>query len=158
MPFFIVLPFIIIGVVVFYARNAAEQKKRAEQAKRQAERIPWEKPQTRPSATVPRPTVQTPAPARSSVPTTIPTPAAAPVRTPPIQKTNRSPFSQPTQQKHPEHDLCALRPEDPKPQEPLQPQTCAAQQTNGGLLNFTPDRILNGVIFSEIFGKPKALR
>ncbi len=54
-------------------------------------------------------------------------------------------------QMHPEHDLCALRSDDPHAQQ-------TANASEGTLLNFTPNNILKGILYSEIFGKPKALQ
>jgi hypothetical protein len=65
----------------------------------------------------------------------------------------------PKDQAHPQHDMCALQPEDAKEQKASQTRTgVPALQTGGTALNLTPDNIVRGVLFSEIFGKPKSLR
>ena len=65
------------------------------------------------------------------------------------------PVSNPAKEKHPEHELCALRPEEAHPQGAAHAEV---SHNAGSLLDFTPDNILRGVLFSEVFGKPKALR
>lgn len=55
------------------------------------------------------------------------------------------------QQPHPDHDLCALTPD-------AVPAHAAVQAQGGAALSFAPDKILQGVLYAEIFGKPKALR
>ena len=162
MPVFALLPIIVIGIVIAVSRSAAEQKKRAEQARRAAQmqaEAPVQEGQT--SYTPVRPSVQIPGSKREAAATA-------------AQKTNQSPLtkpSKPAQSMHPGHDYCALRPDDPKAAKGEHPEhdlcslnpedkkTPAAQPQNGNaLLNFTPDDILRGVLFSEVFGKPKALR
>ncbi len=54
---------------------------------------------------------------------------------------------------HAEHDLCALDSDGSEKTEAV-----PALQTGGTSLNLTPDNIVRGVLFSEIFGKPKSLR
>lgn len=167
MPVFALLPIIVIGIVIAVSRSAAEQKKRAEQARRAAQmqaEAPEQEGQT--SYTPVRPSVQIPGSKREAAATA-------------AQKTNRSPLtkpSKPAQSMHPGHDYCALRPDDPKADDPDQhpdhelcsldpeeivqevPEGASAAQGGGMPLNLAPDAILNGVIFSEVFGKPKALR
>jgi len=151
MPLLIVLPFIFIGIAAAVMRYSAEQNKRAEAQNRERERqIPEQQvPTKRPAAATPRPTVQDPKPSFGSTPAQKQPVSAA-------KRADRSTVSQPSKQSHPEHDLCALRPEDQA--DPDVAQTHAPKQSNGTPLNFTSERILNGVLFSEIFGKPKALR
>lgn len=170
MPVFIFFPIIIgVGVVIasIAASRQSEQKKRAEQARRAAQmqaEAPEQEGQT--SYTPVRPSVQIPGSKREAAATA-------------AQKTNRSPLtkpSKPVQSMHPGHDYCALRPDDPKADDPDQhpdhelcsldpeeivqeiPEGASAAQGGGMPLNLAPDAILNGVIFSEVFGKPKALR
>lgn len=153
---FFALPFIAAIIIITTAIRSAEQKKRAE-----AQRMP-QAPQTaapvegQASYMPVRPSVQVP-PAREA--------AAAPTR--------------PYASVHPQHDECALRPDQMKPQPANshpQHDECSlredtskkcgvpanapetAQHSGGDLLNFTPDNILRGVVFAEVFGKPKALR
>ena len=61
-----------------------------------------------------------------------------------------------TSQKHPEHDLCALRPENNQ-SATADTSPVPALQVGGIQMNFTPNQVLSGVLFSEIFGKPKAM-
>lgn len=149
MPLLIVLPFIFIGIAAAVMRYSAEQNKRAEAQKRARERQISERqvPSERPAAAAPRPTVQVPKPSLGSTPAQKQSGAAA-------TRKDRLPVSQPSSQSHPEHDLCALRPEDQ-----VNPRTAQTRTQNDGTpLDLTPEKILNGVLFSEIFGKPKALR
>ena len=162
MPVFALLPIIVIGIVIAVSRSAAEQKKRAEQARRAAQmqaEAPVQEGQT--SYTPVRPSVQIPGSKREAAATA-------------AQKTNQSPLtkpSKPAQSMHPGHDYCALRPDDPNAKNGGHPEhdLCALDpedkkapatvpQSGNTLLNFTPDNILRGVLFSEVFGRPKALR
>lgn len=163
MPVFALLPIIVIGIVIAVSRSAAEQKKRAEQARRAAQmqaEAPVQEGQT--SYTPVRPSVQIPGSKREAAATA-------------AQKTNQSPLtkpSKPAQSMHPGHDYCALRPDDPKAQNGGHPEhddcalrpeerkgsASAAAITGGTPLSLEPDDIVRGVLFSEILGKPKALR
>ncbi len=173
------LPLIIIGAVISLAVRTAEQKKRqAAQRRADVERQQAQQnmPPVQPKQPyVPvRPTVQAPAPARQAAPAPKPKPADmkprvgsgafVPMEGPPIkngQKLHQDhdfcslPTEDPKARKgqHPDHDLCALRPDDPKTR-----QAAIAPQGGGTILNLTPDNIVSGVLFSEILGKPKALR
>ena len=173
MPFVLVLPLIVIGIVIAASKKAAEQNKRAAAARRnleQAERnnIPTE---GQANYTPVRPSVQVP-PVRKAP--TAPRPAQT------AGKAYQSPFAQQKTQVHPKHEDCSLRPDSTvKPAPPYQhpkhedcsldeqtaskPEIYTAKkgvpmQSEGTKLDFTPDKILNGVLYSEIFGKPKALR
>ncbi len=170
MPFVLVLPFIVIGIVIAFTRKA-EQAKRAEaqQRERQLREQNFGQPQPTPA----RPSVQVAKPAREG-----PRPGerVQPQVSPRMQKpaADRKPVPAQMHQghdfcalrpdtakgkPHPDHDLCSLRPEDSKAQKaPNAPVNAAAKQHAGTLPSFTPDQILNGVILSEILGKPKALR
>lgn len=171
MPFVMVLPLIIIGIAIAVSRSAAEQKKRAEALRRAEERQREETSvEGQVSYTPVRPSVQVP---------TVRKAETAPKPVQPVQQAYRSPLAQPAQQmhpghdfcalrpddpkatnpqKHPDHDLCAIRPEDAKGKQPSAKQSVPAAECSGTPLNLTPQEILNGVIFSEILGKPKALR
>jgi outer membrane biosynthesis protein TonB len=158
MPFFALLPFIIIAIVIASARSA-EMKKQQVLKRRQAE-------QEQAAKSAPTPQKKPPVPARPTVRPTVMQPRTQSTVTAQT-KTNA-----PQKQVHPQHDDCALRPDQKvttsaqkHPQHEdcsLRPETVSASgasAANGGTpLNFTPDNILRGVIFSEIFGKPKALR
>ena len=159
MPFAAVLPLIIIGVVITILRKSAEQNKRQQAQKRAAEE------QAKEAASEGQAQYRTVRPS---------------VQVPPVRKATPAPWTEGTAPKgpvmHTDHDRCALKKEDPKaknkhPEHDLcaldsnainDPHAAAAQtnaqQTNGAMLQLTPDRILNGVILSEILGKPKALR
>ncbi|MBQ5992648.1 MAG: hypothetical protein IJL62_08975 [Clostridia bacterium] len=165
MPIFALFPIVIIGIVIAAVRSAAEQKKRQE-IQRRAQEAQREEAVSEGQANYNpvKPSVQVPV--RRAEP--------APRPAPTVQKAYQSPLAnaqKPAQQMHPGHDFCALRPDDPKAKDPkkhpehdlcaLRPdagQPHGTVQTAGSPLNLTPDAILNGVIFSEIFGKPKALR
>ncbi|MBR4905439.1 MAG: hypothetical protein IKZ44_01130 [Clostridia bacterium] len=172
MPFFLVLPFIVIGIVLATVKKTAEQNKRAE-AQRRAEEM-----QTRQSAaeakpyTPVRPSVQVP-PVREAAPT--------PRTTPTVQSARTAPRVTTQKQTHPQHDECALRPDQKTASVPpwkhpqhdecsLEPDTAAkpeayavqrrvpALHNSAADMDLTPENILRGVIFSEVFGRPKALR
>lgn len=160
MGFAAILPFIIIGIIIGAVRRSAikqqEARRRAAVEEQQAQRTQTvTRPEPQPTV---RPSVQVPT--RSEGP-------KANERVKPIEP--RFPSNA-----HPEHDDCALRPETPPKtvagqKHPshddcaLRPDEHAASapvQKNSGNapLELTSDQILRGVLFSEIFGKPKALR
>lgn len=170
MPFVLVLPFIVIGIVIATVKKAAEQNQRAE-AQRRAAQMQREQDASEGQAsyTPIRPTVQAPPVRRSE-----------PVPRTTVQKAYQSPLAQQSQA-HPKHDDCSLRPDAKAQQAPpwkhpqhedcsLDSETASkpepysvgnrvpALQGEGTTLDFTPDNIVRGVLFSEIFGKPKALR
>lgn len=170
MPFAIVLPFIVIMVIITVARASAEQKKR-EAAKRRLEQMQMEQSvsvEGQAAYTPVRPSVQVP-PVRR--PLTTPTP------TPNVQKTMQTtsaarpqkmhpndelcalrpdpPVKKGAEQKHPEHELCALRPEQDHAEKPA---AIPSLKLAGSTVNFSANEILTGVLFSEIFGKPKAMQ
>ena len=172
MPFFLVLPFIVIGIVIATVKKTAEQNKRAE-AKRRTEEMQasMTKPDPKPYTPV-RPSVQAP-PVRGAAPT--------PRTTPTVQSARTAPKVMTQKQTHPQHDECALRPDSKKaPTPPWQhpeheecsldsdttakPEAYTVQRRAAALhngnadLELTPENILRGVIFSEVFGRPKALR
>ncbi len=163
MPVFALLPLIVIGIVVAVTRRAAITKQREAQARAARERQDAAPFQPRQQTPMPvRPTVQVPNPAQEG-----PRPEERVRLEPRVQQKP----AQKAQKMHTEHDFCALRPDDPKAAKGEHPEhdlcslnpedkkTPAAQPQNGNaLLNFTPDDILRGVLFSEVFGKPKALR
>ena len=150
MLFVMVWPLIIIGIVIAVTRITTQQRRRAEAQKR-AEQVQEEQPVTEGQAsyTPVKPSVQIPSARKAQT---------APKSTPTVQNAYRSPFAQPLQ-KHPEPDMCALQPEEPKKNTaPHEHAAIPALQSSGANLNLTPDNIVRGVLFSEIFGKPKALR
>ena len=173
MPFAAFIPFIIIGIVIAFARRSAEQQRKQQEARRraaQAQTVGEQKVPTinrTPQPTV-RPTVQVPEPARE-VPRPLPTnpyvqsaaPKAKPAASALKPRTQVRP--QPayegvpvTTPMHKDHDLCAVE-EDPKGS--LTPHAAVSAVSGGGtLLDLKPDNIVRGVLFSEIFGKPKARR
>ena len=149
-----VLPLIVVGVVIAIVLRSVEQNRRQEAQRRAAE---MKQPQT-PSEgqaqyTPVRPSVQ-----------------AAPVRREPAFRPEGTAVKGPSM--HQEHDLCALKQETPnangkhpehddcalRPEERKEPASAAAAKTGGTLLSLEPDDIVRGVLFSEILGKPKALR
>ncbi len=141
MPFILVLPMIVFGILITVLK-AAEHKKRA-QAQQNAPQMQQQQAASEGQAsyTPVKPSVQTPS-ARKVQPTAI------------AQKEYKASFTQ--SQKHPEHDLCALRPDEHEEQEA---HTGASAQHNGKTpVSFSSNNILQGIIYSEIFGKPKALR
>lgn len=172
MRFTLVLPLIVLGIVITIIKKAAEQNKRAEEmrraAQKQAEQPAFEGQQ---SYTPVRPSVQVP-PVRKATP--------APQSVPSVGKAYQSPLAKPAQT-HPTHDDCSLRSDAKKaPTPPWQHpehEDCSldegtaskpapyslkkngsALRTGGTDLDFTPDSVVRGVLFSEILGKPKALR
>ena len=178
MGFAAFIPLIIIGFVITLVTSSAERKKQqaAQKMKREYEtrntdpNVPPVRPQPQPVRPA-RPTTDTvhmPEAVRKAVqPGSVqkPQPRVAPrtfsaegVGTEGPGKIIPRIKSDPhPQQKHPEHDLCALSPEDTKPQEAAQAHA-PALETSGVVLSFTPNNIVRGVLFSEIFGKPKGLR
>lgn len=151
MPFFLVLPLIVIGIVIAFSKKAAEQNKRAE-AQRRAAQAQTEQVETEGQASYApvKPSVQVP-PVRKA--------EAAPKSTPTVQKAYQSSFAKPDKKMHPEHEFCALRPEDETAKNPSHAsEHVSKRQSPESALLFTPDQIRNGVILSEILGKPKALR
>lgn len=162
--FFIVIPLILISIV-FSVMHSAEQKKRQEAQRQameqQAQRTfrPAPAPQTpRPAV---RPTVQVPTPARQA--------AAAPRTAPAVQNPYQAAYERMQKQTvhpkhadcavtndyakttgHPQHDDCAVT----DTHDPQSPMKAAAQP----LLGFAPNQILQGVLYAEVFGKPKALQ
>ena len=164
MPVFALLPLIVIGIVIAVARNAAATKQREAQARAARER--------QNAAPVP-PLQQTPTPVRPSV--RIPTPAQEGPRSEErvrLEARVQPKPAQKAQKMHADHDFCALRPDDPKAQNGGHPEhddcalrpeerkgsASAAAITGGTPLSLEPDDIVRGVLFSEILGKPKALR
>lgn len=158
MPFAAVLPFIVIAVVLAIVRSSVEQNKRRAAQSRQAqtrEKQAAFEGQTQYSPV--KPSVQAP-PVRKE--TKVWTEGTAPKGPLMHQGHDHCAVKQEdpkAKNKHPEHDLCALDPNTVKAQNDARAQTDASKP-NGPLLTFTPDQILNGVILSEILGKPKALR
>ena len=183
MPFVLVLPFIVIGFFIAASRKA-EQTKRAEAQRR--ERQLREHDNERPQPTPVRPSVQVPGsvregprpeeraqprvgprvqnPSADRSPTQAASPRAQTPRTAASPAKNAKP-----QHMHEQHDFCALRPDPPKGQSHPEHDMCAlsseqksvrtsARSNDNALLNLTPEQVLRGVVFSEIFGKPKALR
>ena len=175
MDFAALIPIIIIGVVITMIRSAGQKQRQEAKRRAMAEQqkettVPVAPPKplepVRPTVQVPKPSPQT---ARTGVPQPKP---AAPAYTP-----HEGPPS-PERKLHPEHDNCSLdarlaeykakkASEKAHPQHAdcaLRPETghavssVPATEAAGTDLNFTSDNILRGVIFSEIFGKPKALR
>lgn len=171
MPFFLVLPFIVIGIVIAAVRKTAEQNRRAEAKRRAREAQAANEPvsQSRPYTPV-KPSVQVPvrevSPTPRTTPTVNPARAAQSVRTSathphhedcalrPDSKTASTPPWQ-----HPHHDDCALDSDTAsKPEAYAVQRHGSALQNDGADLELTPENILRGVIFSEVFGRPKALR
>ena len=174
MPFVLVLPFIVIGFFIAASRKA-EQTKRAEAQRR--ERQLREQDNERPQPTPVRPSVQVPEehaqprvgprvqnPSADRSPTQAASPRAQTPRTAASPAKNAKP-----QHMHKQHDFCALRPDPPKGQSHPEHDMCAlsseqksvrtsVRSNDNALLNLTPEQVLRGVVFSEIFGKPKALR
>ena len=183
MPFLIFFPIIIgVGVVIasIAASRQSEQKKRQEAQSRAAaeqQASVSAPPQTKPLTPV-QPSVQTPKSAFDAERTpaaraNAPQSAAQAGQRQSQQMPRVKPQPKPLQM-HPDDDHCALRPDDPKaqnpeehldhdlcalrPDEPEAQEAASAAQGNTDLLAFTPDNILRGVVFSEIFGKPKAMQ
>ena len=170
MPFVLVLPFIVIGIVIAAAKKA-EQMKRAEAQNRERQLreqgVPQPQPtQVRPAAQAPKPVREGPRPGERVQPQVSPRmqKPAAERKQAPAQMHQGHDFcalrpDSPKGKTHPDHDLCSLRAEDANAGKPTHtPSGASAQQCGGIHLNFTQDQILNGVILSEILGKPKALR
>ncbi len=169
MPFILVLPFIVIGIVVAISKKTAEQNRRAEAQRRAAQMQAEQTASEGQASYVPvRPSVQVP-PVRKATP--------APNMPQAAQKTYQSSISKAPDQMHAGHDFCALRPDTTKGKSHPDHDNCslrpedsdavdtlhaskdsAVQKSSGFDLSFTQDQILNGVIFSEILGKPKALQ
>ena len=143
MRFMMFLPLVVIVFVIVASKKAAEQKKRAEAIQR-AEQMKQVAAQAEAQRAPARPSVQNQT-VRKEPPARKPTPSA--VHTKSAQKTAAP------QTKHPQHDLCALRPDEAGRETPA-----AAQNAEGSILDYDPKSILQGVIFSEVLGKPKALR
>ena len=176
MFFLFFLPF--IGFIVFaIVRASAEQKKR-EEAKRREQDPNWRQSaftgQTTPNSPV-RPSVQA-TPVREAATWQGTAANARPLNAAPVSQqkqpqkmhpdheycalrqdaaSTQDPRSRNTSQKHPEHDLCALRPEQSAATANATP--VPALQVGGIQMNFTPNQVLSGVLFSEILGKPKAM-
>ncbi len=170
------LPF--IGFVVFaIIRASAEQKKR-EEARRNAQGTQSQQPayEGQTSYSPVRPSVQT-TPVRGAATwqgtagNARPQNSSFTSQQKPAQKMHpdheycalrpdaasaKDPRSKNTSQKHPEHDLCALRPENNQ-SATADASPVPALQVGGIQMNFTPNQVLSGVLFSEIFGKPKAM-
>ena len=160
MPFFIILPFIVIAIVIFASRSA-EMKRQQEFRRRQAEQEQAQRsappsgqnqptpmrPTVRPTVTV-QPRTAAPAPQKSTFAAQATHPQHDDCALRPDQKLRTPP------QKHPQHEDCSLSPETAASASYSEP----ARQSAGTLLNYSPGNILQGVVFSEIFGKPKALR
>ena len=143
MPFLMFLPLAVIAVVIIASKKAAEQKKRVE-AMQRAEQMKRATSQAETPNSPVTPSVQVP-PVRG---------AATMQRTAPaVPKQKPAPKVAASQQKHPQHDLCALRPDTP-----ANPSEASEASHTGSVLSYEPNSILQGVIFSEILGKPKALR
>jgi hypothetical protein len=169
MPFAALLPFVIVGIVIAVLRNGAEQKKRAEAQRRQAQ-MQAETPESgegQARYTPVKPSVQAPPVRKAPEPRPVPN----------MQTPFRSQMAKPEKQMHAGHDFCALRPDPPKGKTHPEHEMCAlrpdesgasetahahaadrTQANSGTILDFTPDNIVRGVLFSEIFGRPKALR
>lgn len=174
MQFTAIIPLIIIGIVITLARSSAERKKQQQAARRRAlderNREPQVPPVIRQTPQPPQPTVRVPEAVRKAVqaeqrpkpqPKPQPKPAPRVVLTEGvgtegpgtlIPRVGSDPHPK---QKHPEHDMCALRPEE---QEHNAASVGTSAVQNGLTLDLSPENILRGVLFSEIFGKPKALR
>lgn len=158
MPFAVVLPFVIVGVVIAILRKSVEQNKRQE-AQRRAAQMQQEQTVTEGQATYKpvKPSVQVP-PVRKASPAWAE--GTAPKGSLMHQGHDLCALKKEdpkAKNKHPEHDLCALEPDKVNAQNNAHKKT-EAPNAHGVRLDFTPDQILNGVILSEILGKPKALR
>ena len=143
MRFMMFLPLIVVVFVIVATKKAVEQKKRAEAIQR-AEQMKQAAAQAEAQRAPVRPSVQTQT-VRKDPPARKPTPSA-------VQSKSAQRTAAP-QNKHPQHDLCALRPEEAG-KEPKN----SAENAEGSILDYDPKSILQGVIFSEVLGKPKALR
>ena len=172
MEFFAVFPLIVIGIVIAVARKAAEQNKRAEAQRRAAQMEREAAFGGQASQSPVRPSVQVP-PVREATVT--------PRTTPTVRPTSPAPRVTTPKQTHPQHDECALRPDQKTASTPPwkhpQHEDCSldsdtagkpeaytvqkrvpALQNSAADLDLTPENSLRGVIFSEVFGRPKALR
>ena len=156
---FFAFPLIAAIIIITTAARSAEQKKRAEAQRMQQAQETAASVEGQASYTPVRPTVQAP-PVRQA--------AAAPMRPDAYGRVHPQHSDcalRPDQKKpqpankHPQHDLCSLDENAPGNSEALKKSNAASAQKPGGtILNFTPDNILRGVVFAEVFGKPKALR
>lgn len=188
MPIFALLPPLIIVAIVIAVSRSAEMRRRQEAQKRgnpeqtfrtapgtaQQPNVPV-RPTVQPTVTAPRtaPQMQPPyAPHTQQNPYAPRTQQQNPYAPRPVQQPRPAPMPKimheghdfcalrpdsPKDKPHPDHDLCALRPEEQTAKESML-KNAPALQCGGTPLNLTPDNIVRGVIFSEIFGKPKALR
>lgn len=171
MPFLALLPLIIVGVIISITSRAAAVRKQEEARKRatafdERQSNP-QMPPVRPQAPQPpKPTVQPPQYTQYVPPvrlqtqqptqprTTQPNTHAAAMKPSTVSSRVSGYEGKPTQAKmHTDHDLCALESEDS-----VQAAAVPARQSVGTTLALTPDNIVRGVVFAEIFGKPKALR
>ena len=140
------VPAIIFGIFFFVFSQIAKKQRVQANANRQANEAAGG--DARPPQT---PVMQRPAPQARPNPATgtqprVNVPKQAPRPNPDVSRTAKKP-----EQMHPEHELCALRADG------LNTGT-AVQSAVGVLPNMTQENILKGVVFSEILGKPKALR
>ena len=177
MPFAALLPFVVIAIIIA-AIKSAETKRQQELKRRQAQEqtqtaapAPAARP-VQPVRPTVHPTVITPAQQTTLRPASDPHTSSAAKPAAPRNAARPAAQRTPTASIHPEHDLCAIREDSKKPvpsgkhpehdlcslDETVHTAEAASQKTAGPVLNFTPDNILRGVVFSEIFGKPKALR
>lgn len=158
MPFAAVLPFIVIGIVLAIVRRSVELNKRQQAQNRTAEQQKQQTVSEGQAAYQPvKPSVQVP-PVRKE--TRAWTEGSAP-KGPSMHRDHDlcalKEEDPKAKNKHPEHDLCALDPNEINATGGAKAHA-QAPKTSGPSLTFTPDQILNGVILSEILGKPKALR
>lgn len=143
----LLIPAIVFGLFFFIFSQIANKQKAAANANRQAYEAAGG--DARPPQT---PVMQRPAPqAKSNPAATRSQPIANMPKTAPRPNLDVNRVAKKTEQMHPEHDLCALRADDRRAQ-------TAVQTTAGILPNMTQENIVKGLIFSEIIGKPKALR
>jgi hypothetical protein len=149
MPFFALIPLFLIWAVVS-ALLRAEHVKKQQAAKRNAEQFRGEpeQPASRGSdgqLRPVRPSVQVPPQAQSP-------------RTP-VSATRQT---KPEARKTPGEPAAVKRPSAPPAPaldpEPLHQPVPAVSTQAASPLSFEPQSILQGVLFAEIFGKPKALR
>ena len=154
--FYLIPVLLVIFGIVFTASKQSLAAKKQEEARKQK----FDERQYDPVTPPVRP--QTPQPIRPSVQVFEPVRKAVNAAQPAVKQESKQ---------HPQHDLCALREEKPvkngaHPQHDMcaldahtvQARADDSTQPAGTVLNFTPDNILRGVIFAEVFGKPKALR
>lgn len=142
------VPAIIFGIFFFVFSQIAKKQRAQANANRQANEAAGG--DARPPQT---PVMQRPAPqARPNPAPARPQPNVSAPKTAPRPNPNvNRPAQKAPQQMHPEHDLCALRADGTDAQ-------TAVQSAVRVLPNLTQDNIVKGVVFSEILGKPKALR